>query len=463
MPRTYGPGDVVRLSDLDRSAARYGPYTNMFARAAGRLAYKAGASLYRSASNKAKSWLARQRMRRQAHFNKGRAVPGKFNVSKKMMFRSPGFFKRNGLKKSRRFSGAQSSKSSGFIKRGSSRLAPLDKFSRTGVITHRETGGILATSAAEKAQSMMLIHSTFGKYQTKCDISTSFIKMIAKKLGRVILNFQDLILAPVVENNIDVRYYFKQYVDGPENNFLVTITGTTTWQALADNFVTFLDAQFENQTNFYLTRCLAQYAVTGIKAFEVDLSKAKIEYYSKSSMKIQNRTINSTGNVEEDDVDNVPLYGKTYDGKGNWLKQQFVYYGTNATVKTNYNTYKFVSTSAMAEPLNKKQLQHCSAVGKIHLDPGQIKTSVLVSRGKKSLNGLLNAIRIAGNESTLSTVEPLSIGKYRAFHLEKMIQSVATTDVNAPTIAWEVDIKTGYTITCPSVNVSNYINELSPL
>jgi len=59
------------------------------------------------------------------------------------------------------------------------------------------------------------------------------------------------------------------------------------------------------------------------KRFQIDLSKCRIHLYAKSSLKLQNRTVNLNANNDDEDVDNVPLYVKSYFGSGNFAYDPF--------------------------------------------------------------------------------------------------------------------------------------------
>lgn len=48
-------------------------------------------------------------------------------------------------------------------------------------------------------------------------------------------------------------------------------------------------------------------------------------------------------------------------------------------------------------------------------------------------------------------------------HVEKMLQSVATTDVNGMLVHYEVDTKTGVIITAPKPQRSSYILFQTPV
>jgi len=385
-------------------------------------------------------------------------------------------FRRGGVKrrKSKSQMGASYSKSSGFFKKGTSKRTPLDYFVKKGIVIARERGGQLTTNAIEKAQAFGIGHAVFGPDQLRYDAARAFCKAIAMKLGLIIEVFElDTVLADYTRQwECDVGYI--RFPGDTQQVISYTITSTITWQQFADwiagyvfGLVNYTNPQVLLQKLVLHEKPIATTPAVGGKVLlSLNLRGAKFDIYVKSALKIQNRTINSAGNDQADDVDNVPLYGKSYEGSGNWLQ-----FNEMASIicpaygdKTNTITSVHSGSTFYTEPGVKATLFHVNKVGKAHLDPGQLKTSLLVYRKKFTLNSLMKHFtRQNTSDASTTLASHISIGKYRIFNLEKMIQAVATTDVNGIQIAYETDHKCGIAMSIPKNTVTNYIVEHAPL
>ena len=373
---------------------------------------------------------------------------------------------------SKRMAGATSSKSKGFVGYGSRKLAVIDKYAKYGVVLHRENGAVVSTDGIEKAQSFLIGHATCSKLQLINDLAHAITKLIATRMGMTIVKFSDSIFGndfPPVE--IVIRVYYTLFSTAAESNFSVVCDTTNkSWAYVSEQIFANMQVLVNGESGVQFERILIERkdfnAVAGYYGVcQIDLQEAKVDLYTKSTMKVQNRTINSSGNVEADDVDNVPLYGKTYMGTGNYFRTQnstlacdvfgtAVSNGNILVVKCHATNYP-----ALREPLSKGLISHCSKVGKIHLDPSEIKTSSLVYRLRIKLNTMMQQLIQVGAEIT--NIASCKYGKYHFVHVEKMIQAVGVSDVNAINIAYEVDSKVGIIISAPKVRRSSYVEYLN--
>lgn len=374
---------------------------------------------------------------------------------------------------SKRMAGATSSKSKGFVGYGSRRLPVIDKYAKYGVVLHRENGAVVSTDGIEKAQAFLIGHATCSKLQLINDVCHALTKLIATRMGMTIVKFSDSILgnwvAPV---EVVIRVYYTIWSLAAESNFIVVCDGTNnSWEYISQQLFANIQILINGESGFQLERILVERkdfngaSPGNYGVCQIDLQEAKVDLYTKSTMKVQNRTINASGNVEADDVDNVPLYGKTYMGSGNYFKTQNALFACDVfgTAVSNGNilVVKCHPTNypALREPLSKGLISHCSKVGKIHLDPAEIKTSSLVYKLRIKLNTMFQQLIQVGGEIT--NIAACKYGKYHFVHLEKMIQAVGVTDVNAMNLAYEVDSKVGVIISAPKVRHSSYVEYLN--
>lgn len=176
-------------------------------------------------------------------------------------------------------------------------------------------------------------------------------------------------------------------------------------------------------------------SLTSPAACEVNLSNALITINSKSAMKMQNRTINSTGNDQADDVDNVPLYGKGYLCRGN-QGRLFTAAGLNETIIASPSSGAISTTSGTGDGLPEEPPQpgffrNVRAHGKFHLDPAQVKTSVVSGRFKGFVNTLLNQIN-----GITTGLKRVSLGTSKFYAIEKMINSTPAQPI---VISYEIN------------------------
>lgn len=183
---------------------------------------------------------------------------------------------------------------------------------------------------------------------------------------------------------------------------------------------------------------------------------AMFECNIKSALKLQNRTVNSSGNNEADDVDNVPLTGYLYDLKGNNMwnrtnRQGLAAIGTGNEASNDIVLYGYYQASTGAantltrgepvqtasansafnrpsEPPKPYEVLNCKKSAKVRVNPGGIKTSVLSQKFKLNFTYLLKLLledRNARPEVTQTYNERK--GYCRVFHLEKIIGNNTTS------------------------------------
>lgn len=362
------------------------------------------------------------------------------------------------------------SKSGGFFPPGTSKKNELDYFSKSGVVLCAEYGSSIQGSAANKFQSVIVGHATAGLNPVVNMLSFAMTKFLATKMNRDIENFSNII-SVAGERGYNFRILWKETPMDVNYSVLPftfsVVVNTTTWALLQTQLYTWLLNTYSAYPSGIL--CVLEISrpdvlTTPVVGFEriaqFDLTRAKFEYYAKSSLKIQNRSIGSTGGDEES-VDNVPLYGKSYEGTGNYFTAGIVGIGVPTDpVEALSRSYGFLASQTLAEPQGKQQLKRVKKIGKAHIEPGHIVTSVLAYRKKFTLSGMARHLIIAPTGDW--EANGLKIGNFRYLHLEKMIQSVATTDVNAIKVHYETDLKQGGIFTCPKVSVTPMVINLNP-
>lgn len=381
---------------------------------------------------------------------------------------SPQFIRRVAGKmvaKRRRQQGATSSKSKGFVAKASRKRTWMDYYSKNGLLICREKGSSIISTAQDKYQSVSLLQTTNGGRQVLRDFCYAFVKMICSKLKVNIINVEDQI--NWAERDMLLSILGRNRPADTDSVLInQTIAAATTFKSVADAIYNALDLKLQSYPKYSLSLCVVGYSAITTPVVPrgailyLDLHYMRIQHYAKSAIKFQNRTVNSAGNVEADDVDNVPLYGKTYDGFGkNWIQLEDRWYYPPLVNEENSTNLASTVTGVLAEPAPLSTIKGCSKSGKIHLDPAEIKTSVLTSGFKMNANKFLFLLaRDQGGDSNI-----VNLGKVRLITLEKMIQAVETTNENGIKLFYETDLKTGTIVTCPNVIHTTQHVRLDPL
>lgn len=388
-----------------------------------------------------------------------------------------------GMVKFLRRRGASQSKSAGFFKKPRGGLSVLDSYAKKGIVHAIERGGVLeGTLVNPQHEAVIIGHSNFTPDTICIMVGYSMAKLVANKM-KIHVERETDVLKLTGTGTIQLSLRYKNFPTDVEQTHTFNITPTTSFQLLARDFYDRAKLASQNTTWIRLN-CTDNNgtATAATTLFSIDLSHAKINLYCKSALKVQNRTVNASGNVDSDDVDNVPIYGKSYTGYGNFAThrtgQGSMDYLAPADVEAfpspifgaTINMIKscvikkqiagggWGSGSPLVEPMGKSQFAHVRGVTKAKLEPGEIKTNILVYSKSCNLNKLWDFA-----ESDVSADSITNLGKFWFAHFEKMLQAVATTQVNAIKVAYELDQKLGAYVTAPQVVSTNYIIDNAPI
>lgn len=165
----------------------------------------------------------------------------------------------------------------------------------------------------------------------------------------------------------------------------------------------------------------------------IDLQSFYLDIYSKSTLKIQNRTVLAADDTIEE-VDTQPLYGKFYQGSANgtrFIDPELFTAGAGLLVADDEGVFK--TQVPLDEPPLPSSLKDVKKYGKAMLNSGQLKTSSLTGRRTVRVDLLVHLF----NESEGVAFARASLGDYRFFAFEKMIQ-VFTSEL-AINLAGEVN------------------------
>jgi len=321
--------------------------------------------------------------------------------------------------KTKRGFGAINSRSAGFLKTRRKKRKPKGYQAGRGITCTLESGGPLS------ADEMLYVgHITGPKSEITKIAWQCILKLLLQKMTIRLLNLSRLVSSDGFVAGDLFRF---SWTANPTTTAVtvrtMTLGGGEVYSDIVDNMIqTFWTADAADimpQKFEYIPA-----AASKIYARSIGLQDLMLHYQIKSSLKIQNRTLNSAGNDESDDVDNVPIYGKSIGGTGTYCQSVFPNSITPANIIGEFESgiiRNIALDDNALEPLSSYFWPKSKQEGKIKLDPGELKTSVLNTNRNISLKVLYKMF-----STPLSSTQPAcSFGHFRFFQLEKMIDTSA--------------------------------------
>jgi len=385
-------------------------------------------------------------------------VPTKLFLGKSMYDKAPT------SKKGKGFSG--SSTLAGKIGRGkitSKRQKVNGKWTRFGL---EKNGITLATehrgeATLPNAESIIIGHTSMPSKVCAINMWRAIFKYCLYKMGCQVRDFG------ILMTNYDFRIgdvfkfvYYDSGVIAVASEIPVTIDAFSTFDSIAARFAAELDDRlnsFDDRIESFLFEPSGTQNHWG--GINLKLSNLKIAVGTKSSLKIQNVTVETNADNEADDVTRVPLQGMQYTCKGNNFRRKanneildgfyhptnestifkgftksdgaqlagtsVGYYNNSLVVGTPGNSVQttFFKTSEMPKP---HEITNCSTTKKFYIPPGGIRTSVLNTQFEMTLQSYYTLIY-----TYASTYNPVlqyneKQGLCNAIFLEKVVGKTAT-------------------------------------
>ena len=363
----------------------------------------------------------------------------------------------DGASRSLRFAKAQSA-SSGFLstdvkwKKGG-RPRKLSKFQNNGILLNYEFGFKPATESAW-SNAIIFGHCTFVRDIYLKAAFMCLIKKLFNKIDITIPSFVETTMNSNIGDKIGIRYKKNYDTATTVDSMTYTVPNPVPkYDTCVGAFVTAFEALSDLNTDFHLVDMYYQTAGDDSYRAVVRLTNAKFKWNTKSAIKVQNRT-QYEGQDESDDIKNVPVYGKSYEGFGTGSnsfrdqnivnEQQFVCSGV-----TGLLFKQCPSASGLTEAPPPGYFNQVKKVGKIHMDPGQVKTSVLTHHLKCRQEHFFG--HLADNIGGTTVLIPF--GEFRFFHLEHMLKT-AEDDPNL-NIVGEHNLRIAMTLTTEWNNVTD--------
>jgi len=198
---------------------------------------------------------------------------------------------------------------------------------------------------------------------------------------------------------------------------------TRPWNTFQNSQIQFFNMQYRAVSNNPL-----------LTAVQFNLQQVFCTLNIKSSLKIQNRTVNNVLNIEADDIDNAPVYGKIYAGNGTgtgWLELTNAGTAISFYGDAQYGVIAPTNIDTLGDPQPPEAFNRVTRVGKILLNPGQIKTSTLSHKRTMSFTDWVRNFPYAQTIEVPPIDNPISkVGKFAFMMIEKMIDSSLTQPVS---------------------------------
>lgn len=342
--------------------------------------------------------------------------------------------------------GAATSRSKGFFRTSKKALRKNQlegRISKLGVNYRLEAGTVITP-----LRCGYVGHSTMPYLLVNKQIWRAIIKYLMYQMNVIITNYEAAIPTELLGTQIVFKFRFN-----PEevvaSDHIFTIVAGSTFESAAEDFHEFT---LGRGSEFIYVSLFARDASSKLVS-QFRFTGSKIHVFVKSTLKIQNRSKNSAESNEADDVDNVPLYGKSYEGMTNGLlfnpdldgfQRHFTTGPSNGlfSLEVNTNDPNISDNWYMAEPPIPQHFVDIKKSGKVHLDPAELKTSVLTENFTTDLTKFIR--NFYGQSKTVDYAFGRQ-GHCRFYAFEKMLE-VNTGSIQTPVamnIAFEHDYKIG--------------------
>jgi len=332
-------------------------------------------------------------------------------------------------------------RSGGFIKtrKKVSHKTKRARISARGVYENIERGIVYSS-----LHCLYVGHASAPVERLKQVLMYAFVKALAMKIGTVPVDFDDNIAFGVSGDIWRIGIRNSNETAGGTSNIDFTHTADgVTYRAIASKWLAGFSTGVPAQTQIVFTSMeFIPVLATSLQGAKVIvLAGAKVQFDCKASLKIQNRTVQAAGD-DEADVNNVPVYGKSYYGRGNGTNYaRYQGAAINPFVADYYGVLRKESTSTnpLMEPPEAFMFTDVKKKGKLRIEPGEIKTSNLTSSFTISLAHVPKMLFDAASSADVFRRSPL--GDFRFFAIEKMIH--VNGDTNNITIALEHNLMIG--------------------
>lgn len=317
-------------------------------------------------------------------------------------------------------------RSGGFIYTHKIRKTPASKMNLRGIDYSIEVGGTV-----DAADTMWLGHATCPLAIMQSNAVLAMLKKLFLQVGADTTDLAGVTamaagdIIRVFWSYVDSNLVAEDFVSGGSDS----LVGVANWfvaDARPWNLKTGTDPAHFGQTEFWVIEYVQAGSTANpmLNPAKMQIKQARVHFDSKSALKMQNATVQLASDQEDyTDVDNCPIYGKVYEGSGTGAVMfEKEYISGSPTFYANRKTGVIVAQTGdntFPEPVETSNFDKVTLEGRLKLEPGEIKTSVLHWKSSMPFNDFWSMVQPGG--PTLLKARK-HIGKYRLFAVEKMIR-----------------------------------------
>lgn len=271
-------------------------------------------------------------------------------------------------------------------------------------------------------------HATGSRQYYKRAVFGAMLRKLFVKAG-ISCTVPNAALFPMkVDTSITCTFiYGASTTDG----FNVTIGAVPiTFTQVLDAFVNAFNSKFDTLINVAGTRfvtgnirfrilSIEGTAVNGgVNTVSLDISEAKISLWCTSRLKIQNRSINTPGDDDADDVDNVPINCVAYSGYGTGTDSKYDWMGTSLNC-TQDCILNIADPTNLGDAPIPQTFKGVKKSGFFRVQPGNIQTNVIKFKKVFTLDTLMRILGIPRGDAQMH----IPFGKFTFIHLEKTLEA----------------------------------------
>jgi len=264
-------------------------------------------------------------------------------------------------------------------------------------------------------------HATAPSYLMLRVMCMALTKKLCAGYGIYIENFKDIVDERLRDVKVGLDFYSSSSSTSSSfTTYIILTADTYEAVAIAIRNLIQVEATAHRDVEF---RKLVLYRGSEDKV-EIDLYRLKFQLQSKTSLKLQNRSKGALG-TEADEVDNVPVYGRSYQANTTGLT-----YADGHRGNPGFNAYRdtglitFLGSDdprgSLKEPPVPGTFVNCKMFGKVRIEPGTVKTSVLYTKHSLRLDEF---VRIVYPSTGAVAATTYKLGKTRVFAMEKIIDT----------------------------------------
>jgi len=332
---------------------------------------------------------------------------------------------------------AQSSRLGGFVRArsGNLRRSVNYNYAKQGITYSTETQALITAS-----HCAYIGHTTTNYQQWAKYFCFSLLKEICSKQGIDINNFADGPVGFAVGDVFTLAYQTTPVAAFTTRTYTVVLGDLASYDTVATAiWVQVFFPIIADITLFSNRAIMRDFAWTpvGERLIKISLIDGRILLTSKASLKMQNRSVTVVADNEADDVNNAPVHGKVYEGTGSAMYARDISSFQPPDRIQGVVSFSSPETS-MDEPPPPYFFVGCKKSGKVRMNPGTIKTSVLQYKGNIPINVFWRMMSATYATAT-DDFHSVPFGKFRYFALERIIGNIGA-EAETIQIAFEHEV-----------------------